>query len=342
MDWHVPEDRILPVAPRERRLGIAVLGCGDIANNAHLPAYRAYGFDVRACYDICKEKSTATAEAFGIEACAGLDEILARDDIQIIDIAFHMEGRVETVQKAALAGKHVLIQKPVSHELSTAQEMADIARNGGIKIQVNQQARWAPQFRIAKEWLDRGAIGRLNYLQLTVRGWQDDPNSWYVRQQNMTLVDHGIHYFDLLRHLAGRDARSVAAMHASVPGQAHISPVIYSAVIDFGDGLTACHAFNNKVELQEPWELLLRLDGEEGSIECSFSVARLRRKDGTDLCEAPQRAWFPDAFAGPMADLMDAVADGRESTCSLEHNLGTLRLVLGALESAEQGQVVRL
>ena len=324
-------------------MGIAILGCGEIANIAHLPAYRDMGLRVNACYDVSLDAARSTAEKFSIPCvCNTLDDVLSRDDVQIVDIAFHVNGRIDAVRKASAAGKHILIQKPVAHTVADAKEMADMARHAGVKLQVNQQARWVPVFVLAKKWLDMGAIGRLNFMRHEMRGWQDDPKTWYPRQPNMTLVDHGIHYFDLLRLYAGRDAKRVAAVHACVPGQHHISPVIYSAIIDFGYELTASHCFNNKVETKEPWSLNITLDGEEGSIFCDFETARLSRKDGTEIEVKPERKWFPDAFAGPMADLMDAITDNREPACSGASNLGTMKLVLGALQSAEEGRFVEL
>jgi predicted dehydrogenase len=191
-------------------------------------------------------------------------------------------------------------------------------------------------------WIEAGAVGRLNFIKLSVRGWQDDPATWYVRQKNMTLVDHGIHYFDLIRHWAGKEPLRVAAMHASVPGQNHISPVIYSSIIDFGDNLTANHCFNNKVELQSPALFELAIDGEEGAIFCGYESARLVRKDGYVQDVEPSAKWYPYGFRGPMADLMAAIAEDREPSSSGRDNLSTLGLVLGVLESAETGRFVNL
>ncbi|KAA0225346.1 Gfo/Idh/MocA family oxidoreductase [Fimbriimonadia bacterium ATM] len=340
MDWSVSDERLAPQPPKDKSLGIAIVGCGEIANIAHLPAYRAAGLRVVSCFDLDRQAAERTAEKFEIDEVAeSLDTLLSNPEVAIVDIAIHMYGRREVFRRACEAGKHILLQKPVAHTMEQAQEYVRRARESGVKYQVNQQARWAGTHRQIKTWIEGGAIGRLNYLRLDMRGWQDDPEKWYVRQENMTLVDHGIHYFDLLRYFSGKEARRVAAMHAFVPGQLHISPVIYAAIVDFGDGLIAEHNFNNKVMTDSPWDMCLYADGEEGSAWCDFERVRLERRDGTRIEAKPTAKWFPDGFLGPMADLMDAIADDREPACSGEINLGTMRLVLGALESAQQGIV---
>lgn len=343
MSFVVPDEDLRPKPPRNRDLGIGILGCGEIVNIAHLPAYRAAGLRVSACFDLNLEAATTTAEKFGIPVvCTSLDELISRTDVHIVDIAIHIEGRAETFETCVRAGKHILLQKPVAHSLHDAERLVRIAKECDIRYAVNQQSRWAGTHLLVRRWIEDGAIGRLNFLRLEMRGWQDDPATWYVKCPDFTLVDHGIHYFDLLRFFAGRDAVRVCAMQAYVPDQVNIAPVIYSATIDFGDGLLAEHCFNNKVETENPWSLSLFADGEEGSIWSDFSTVRLMRKDGEIVEQTPTSKWFPDAFLGPMADLMDAIVEEREPTVSGESNLGTMRLVFGALESAERGRFVFL
>jgi len=341
VNWHITEEQAAPKPPKARGINVAVIGCGEIMNIAHLKAYQAAGITPIGCFDLNAEASAKTAAAFNIPRIYKcLEELVSDENVHIVDIAIHMNGRREAFEACCKHGKQILIQKPVAHSMAEIEQFVQMSHTAGVKVQVNQQARWAPTHAAVKILLNRGAVGRLNFIRFEMRGWQDDPNTWYVRQKNMTLVDHGVHYFDLIRFFAGREAKRVAAMHASVPGQKHISPVIYSAVIDFGDGLTAEHCFNNKVMTPEPWGMNIVLDGEEGSIFCDFETVRLQRRDGGPLVFTPQKKWFPDAFLGPMADLMDAVAENREPACSLQSNVGTMRLVFGALESAETGEFV--
>lgn len=341
LQWKIPEGELAPTKPKNSKYGIGLLGCGEIANHAHLPAYRAAGLNVVACYDIRQEAAERTAEKFNIpNVCRTLDELLEREDVHIVDIAFHIEGRMETIEKAAEAGKHILVQKPIANTLQDAEHMIAIAEKNNVKIQVNQQARWAGVYLLLKKWMQKCAIGLLNFIHFDVRGWQDDPQTWYVKMPNFTLFDHGIHYFDLMLYFVDKEPKRIAAMQTTFPGQVSVAPMLYGTLIFFEEGLMACHTFHNKVETPAPWEYRVVLDGDEGAIFCDGSKGILRRKDGTVIEQEPKSRWFPDAFLGPMADLMDAIEENREPVCSGRSNLRTLRLVLCAVESAEKNTVV--
>ncbi|HWP30412.1 MAG TPA: Gfo/Idh/MocA family oxidoreductase [Fimbriimonadales bacterium] len=343
LQWKIPEEELAPKLPKNSDYGIGILGCGEIVNLAHLPAYRAAGLNVVACYDLREEAAKRTAEKFNIpNVCRTLDELLEREDVRIVDIAFHIEGRKEAIEKAAKAKKHILVQKPIANTLQDAEHMIAIAEKHNVKIQANQQARWAGVYLLLKKWVQNGAIGSLNFIHFDVRGWQDDPQTWYVKMPNFTLCDHGIHYFDLVLYFADKEPQKIAAMQTAFPGQVSVAPMLYGALIFFEEGLMVCHTFHNKVEIPNPWEFRVVLDGDEGAIFCDGSKGILRRKDGTFIEQEPKSRWFPDAFLGPMADLMDAIEEDREPACSGRSNLRTLRLVLSALESAEKNTVVFL
>ncbi|MCW5946174.1 MAG: Gfo/Idh/MocA family oxidoreductase [Fimbriimonadales bacterium] len=343
MDFTVPDSELRPKHPSDKNIGIALLGCGEIVNIAHLPAYNAAGLNIVACFDLDQEAAAKTAEKFAIpNVCNSLEEMLARKDVQIIDIAIHIEGRKEAFELCAKAGKNVLLQKPVAHSYFDAKEYVRIADENKIAYAVNQQARWAGTHLLIKRWIQGGAIGEVEFIRFDMSGWQDDPATWYVKCPDFTLVDHGIHYFDLLRFFAGSDALRVKAIQRRSRNQVNIAPTMYAAVVDFESGAIASHTFNNKVETREAWRMSIQVDGDEGSIEADFNTVKLKRKDGTQIEHAPTSKWFPDAFLGPMSDLMDAIAERREPSISGKSNLGTMKLLMGALESAERGQAVHL
>jgi predicted dehydrogenase len=338
MDWFPPDAVLRPSAPTRQSAGIAIIGCGEIVNIAHLPSYKAAGLNVVGCFDIDSAAAERTAGAFGIATVyQSLEEAVADSRVEVTDVAIHFSGRHEVLAASAKHGRHVLLQKPVASSLSEAQEYVRLLQHAGVKYQVNQQARWAGTHRLVKHLVDSGAIGRVSFIKLDITGWQDDPNTWYVKANNFTLLDHGIHYFDLIAWIAGRDALRVSAVQTSVDDQVSVSPVIYGCIFDFGDGLIASHSFNNKMEATNKWSMSFRVDGDQGSITCSFDSVSLDRKDGTIQEFLPSSKWFPDAFLGPMSDLIDAIGTDREPEASGRENLRSMRIALAALRSAERG-----
>jgi predicted dehydrogenase len=124
--------------PPKTDYGIGIIGCGSIVNHAHLPAYRKFGFKVVACCDIREEAARQTAERFGIlKWFTDYRHLLDLPEVEIVDIAIHQQGRVEIVQAAAQAGKHILIQKPFAHDMENALAMVEVCEKFGVKLMVN-------------------------------------------------------------------------------------------------------------------------------------------------------------------------------------------------------------
>jgi predicted dehydrogenase len=124
--------------PPKRDYGIGIVGCGGIVNYAHLPAYRANGLNVVACYDINRATAEQTAREHGIPQVAGsLAELLADERVQIVDIAVPPQHQLATVEQVAAAGKHMLCQKPLSNDYRAALRIVQLARSAGVKLAVN-------------------------------------------------------------------------------------------------------------------------------------------------------------------------------------------------------------
>ena len=121
-------DDAIPLPPRSD-YGIGIVGCGGIVNYAHLPAYRANGLRVLACFDQNREAAEKTAREHGIPSVAGsLDELLADPSVEIVDIAVTPEAQGDVALKAISAGKHLLCQKPLSTDYSQAVTVVKAAR----------------------------------------------------------------------------------------------------------------------------------------------------------------------------------------------------------------------
>ena len=99
-----------PAFPKGRRPGIGIVGCGQIVRNAHLPAYAQYGCDVVGIYDV----RPAATKGLGQHVFGSLDELLADQRVEIVDIATHPDVRGPLIRRAIESGKHVLAQKPLA------------------------------------------------------------------------------------------------------------------------------------------------------------------------------------------------------------------------------------
>src|SRR6266550_618804 len=151
-----------PQPPEKRDYGIGLIGCGGIARGAHLPAYRQFGYNVVACCDVNEPAMRQAQAEFEIPfGTTEVDALLARPEVQIVDLAVHATQRRPLVERIAAAGKAVLSQKPFAMNGDDARHMVEVCERAGVMLMVNQQARWAPAHRAVKVLLERGMLGHV-------------------------------------------------------------------------------------------------------------------------------------------------------------------------------------
>jgi predicted dehydrogenase len=345
-----PEDYRPAPPPKEivEQYPIGVVGCGGIMRGAHLPAYRTFGYRVLAACDVVEENARRAAEQFGIpRSTTRLDDLLDDPQIQVIDLAVHAAQRPPLVEKIAAAGKHILSQKPFAMRFADAQHMVETCERAGVTLMVNQQARWAPAHRALKRVLESGALGHLYSVLHVNRSFQDTPGSWFVALEHFNIVDHGIHYLDLSRYYTGRTPLGVKATTTMVPGQAAVSPMIYSVLCEYepdAQVMSTLH-FNNIVPVRQTLgcnEWLL--DGTQGSVVASQTELTLATKDNPYRKQtiAIQGTWFPEAFGGSMGELLTALAERRPPLTNGRDNLSSIKIALAAVESSETARTVDL
>jgi predicted dehydrogenase len=350
LDFELRPEDYRPAPPPEeirRRYGIGVVGCGGIMRGAHLPAYRDFGYRVVACCDIEEAHARQAAASFGIPFwTTDVDALLARPDVDVVDLAVHASQRRPLIEKIAAAGKPVLSQKPFALHMEDAQAMVEVCARAGVPLMVNQQARWAPGHAALRRVLEAGVLGHVFSVLHVQRSWQDEPGSWYVRMKDFNIVDHGIHWIDLSRFFIRLEPIRVKAVTAMVPGQAAVSPMIYTIALEYAPEakvMTTLH-FNNIIPARDAHGGQWYVDGTRGSALLSGNELTLfsRARPGERRTWRLSGRWFPDAFGASMGAFLRALAEGREPPTSGRDNLRSLRIAYAAVESAETGRSVEL
>ena len=335
-----------PKPPSGRRYRIGLIGCGGIANGAHLPAYRDFGYEVVACSDIDPEAVESTQARWGIEA-AGTDPgvVLNNPQVEVIDLAVHPHARLKLWPALLEAGKPILSQKPFAMTWEDAVWMANSARDAGVTLMINQQARWAPAHAAIKLLIDTGICGPLFSVAHVRRGYQDQPDKWWRDVVNFNIVDHGVHFLDLIRHFSGRTPDAVSTTTAMMQGQNAVSPLSHTLALHFDSGdLTAIDHFNNIVQSRAGHSEFWHVDGAHGSITGTPQWVDVTQRDEPERrVRFPiEGSWFPEAFGGSMGELMAAMNEGREPLTSSRDNLNSIRIAAAGVRSSDEGRTVRL
>lgn len=347
-----PELPYRPRNPQHSNPAIGLIGCGGIAVQ-HLNAYKHAGYNVMALCDRTESKARRYQAQFYPEAFVTTDsrDLLKRDDIEVVDITTHPADRVELIEAALDAGKHVLSQKPFVTDLDVGERLVELAARRNVKLAVNQNGRWAPHFSYIRQAIHAGLIGDLQSVNFSLH-WD---HNWIIgtpfeRVHYLILYDFAIHWFDLTACFFGaREPGSVYATTASATGQRAAPPMLAQAVIEY-EGGQATLSFNADVTHgQEDRTFVAGTKGSLLSVGPSLSEQRVKLFTAEGAAEPKlEGVWFREGFHGAMGELLCAIEEGREPLNNARDNLRGLALCFAALESAERrrpqspGQVKRL
>ena len=152
-----------------------------------------------------------SCEKFGWESYeTSWEKLVARDDIDVIDITAPSNVHKEIAIAAAEAGKHIFSEKPLALNVKDAQEMLDAAKKAGVKHQVGFNYRFAPAVVLAKKLIDEGKIGKIFHFRGSfLQDWIIDPEFPLVWRLDKNVCgsgshgDLGAHVIDAARYLVG-------------------------------------------------------------------------------------------------------------------------------------------
>lgn len=183
------------------------------------------------------EKARAAAERLGIPAWYGsYQEMLEADDVDAVYIPLPNDQHAEWAMKAAVAGKHILCEKPLAMSAAQAEEMAQACEEAGVKLaeafMYRHHPSWVEVVRLVRE----GAIGELRGIQTWFSYFNDDPENIRnkVEHGGGALMDIGCYPINVSRMIFGAEPTAVAARVHRDPGMG--IDTLTSAVMEFPGG----------------------------------------------------------------------------------------------------------
>lgn len=341
-EFPAPELPYRPRDPRAYRPKIGMIGCGGISES-HLSNYHRVGYDVAALCDLIAARARKRQAQFYPEASVTMDyrDILARPDIAVVDIATHPEDRAPIIEAALLAGKHVLSQKPFVIDLEAGEKLIRLAEEQGVKLAVNQNGRWAPNFSYMREAVRAGLVGDVMSVHASVH-WD---HTWiagtpFEEVEDVILYDFGIHWFDFLNTvLRGRDITRVQASRSRAAGQTARPAMLAQVIVEF-EGGQASLVFDGHIKYGMRAETYV--GGTSGALhsagpDIGIQTVTLDTADGR-AAPGLHGEWFKDGFHGSMAELLCAIEEDREPMNGARDNMRSLQICFAALAAARDGQ----
>jgi predicted dehydrogenase len=315
-------------------LGLALLGTGNIAARAFVPAVQAVaGARLVAVLSRDRARAAAFAQEHGIpEAYDDLEALLRSPQVEAVIVATPDAMHEPQVIAAAQAGKHVLCEKPMTTTYAGCERMAAAVRASGITFAMGYNNRFNPGLRRVKTLLDAGQLGQVRYARAFLTSQAQDPQGWRAHSEQArywALSAVGTHLIDLWRWYFGEPA-SVGGCLASPVYQSPNDEVAV-LVLNYPGRLlaelsvAAVFRGGNRLELY----------GEDGALIAEGVIGA--RPGGTITCkgEAVAHPWV-NPFIGEVADFIEAIEQRRAPRATLEGGLRNVYIMEGAREGSLQ------
>jgi UDP-N-acetyl-2-amino-2-deoxyglucuronate dehydrogenase len=331
------------------QIGFGVVGCGLIGRVQAEAIQSIAGARLVA---VCGRDAGRTAEfaaGFGAAAYTEYDAFLAHPDLQVVNVCTPSGWHAAQGIRAAEAGKHVLVEKPIEISLERADVLIAACDRAGVKLGVIFQSRFLPAAQRIKQAIDEGRLGRLMQGDAIVK-WYRAPEyyadgSWHgtiALDGGGALINQAIHTVDLLQWMMG-PAASAFAMKAT----------LRYPHIEAEDTLVGCLRFRNgalgvvqaATSAKPGFKRRVEISGERGAVILDGDAIGCWAIDGEDGAGTGGEQ-ITDGSANPAAisneghrrqieDMLHAVRDARAPMIDGREGRRSLELVCALYESAK-------
>jgi predicted dehydrogenase len=348
----------LPRWPRRKDFRIGCVGAGFIMRDCHLVAYRQAGFNPVAIASRNPAHARAVAERHQIPRYnPTVNELLADPAIEVLDIAVPPDAQPAVIHQAVEHAGHIrgiLAQKPLAMSYREAKECVERCARAGIALAVNQNMRYDQSVRALKDLLSRGFLGQPILSTIEMRAiphWMP----WSEGLPSLSTFIMSIHHLDTFRYWFGTPDRVLASTSPDPRTRFPHQDGINLYILEYDTGCRAS-AWDDvwtgpaREGAQSDIYIRWRVEGTDGLARGTIGWPSYPTRNPSTLDfttkQHPgwvqprwQEVWFPDAFAGTMAQLLCALEEGREPEISGRDNLETIALCEAVRASALEHRV---
>ena len=357
-------------------LRIGLIGSGGISR-AHMDAFLNYRDEVElvAVCDIREEAAQAYAADAGVDPSAvytDAADLLARDDVEAVDIATIHDQHASNAIQAAKAGKHVLIEKPMACSVQEARDMVSACDDAGVTFMVAQMLRYLPHYQNVKRIIESGEIGDIwacradSFFGAALPGSMSRDEWWGFdgkRNGGGSVMMVSTHQVDLLRYFVGNVVRITAKTWGDHPLMRNGAEDRAVATFEYDSG--ALGTLFSSYSARTPWMYQSLIIGTKGTIytepnlegnvvDQHHAPARIASESReTQLGHNGVHAFSevgPDReglvsdnpFTNEIVHFARCIRDGVEPISSGHDNLNTMEAVHGVYAAAEAGHTIEV
>jgi len=342
------------------KLRIGVIGCGEISWKSKSPGIAtAKNAEHVMVTDIRKELAKGLAAEYGVPWTTDLDELLASRDVDAVYISVPHYLHAPLATKSLDAGKHVLVEKPITTTLEDADAMIAKAKEKGLTLSVAYSAQVNATMIQLHQMIAQGMLGKVTGTRIVYRGdkhasyWQGGftqrvKDDWRVSKEKAgggPMIMNTIHDINTMRYLTGLEASRVYAEADTFATPIEVEDYI-AVTIRYNNGAIGTLEAACTLPGRDSKGAVNRIYGEKGQVILGGRPQIFVREAWGDV---PGGEWWempptqsPKGSQPMMEKFAQAVLSGEEPAVTGWDGRQALEIVVAAYQSADTHQAVNL
>lgn len=338
---------------------VAVIGTGAIAPS-HIDAYQTFGerCEITALCDIYPEKAEKAKNDYSLDADVYDDHetLLKEADVDLVSVCTPPYTHADIAINSLNAGKHVIVEKPMSSSLEECDAMNKAAEQSGKKLSIIAQNRFRTPMMKLKQILETGLTGPIVHTQVDSYWWRGYSyydlwwrGTWEKEGGGCTL-NHAVHHIDIFQWMKGMPSEVTAVTSNTAHDNAEVEDIsvaickydngslaqITSSVVHHGEEQQLI--FQGKdARVSSPWKLTASTAMENGFPQTNEELEQDIQTKYDALAELEY-----EGHTGQIDDVLKAVEENGDVLADGHQGRQTLELITAIYQSASEKQAVKL
>lgn len=349
----------------DKKISVAVIGCGTIANNAHIPAYMANDkVKIKYFCDIREDRAAAAAEKYGGTAVTDYRQILSDPEVSAVSVCTYNNTHAQISIDFLMAGKNVLCEKPAAKDLTDVLRMQQAQKDSGKILNIGVVNRFNGAVNKIKSLMDEGVLGDVYHVYISFRAHRSIPGLGTEFTDKAiagggALIDWGVHFIDLVMYCCN-DPKPVTVtgnafcrlgkdMKSYVYNSMWAGPPNYAGKYDVDDSVTALIRTEGPViTLNGAWaqnighqEMFVDFIGEKAGIRLQyggdFEIFGVR--DGELYSEKPEYE-DGDHYSKEINAFIENIENGGKLPSNIDYVIPSAKILQAIYDSSDKNREI--
>lgn len=343
------------------KVRIGLIGAGNIAQNAHIPAYlKQSDVELVAVCDLNEGRAKGVAEKYGMKhVTTDYNELVVLKDVDAVSVCTWNNAHAGAAIAAAKAGKHILCEKPMSMNPEQSKAMMKAVKENNVTFMMGFVNRFRSDSKAIKDIQLAGKLGEIYYAKAAIMRRRGTPLGWFTdlsKSGGGPVIDIGVHIIDLTWYLMGKPKPiSVSAATYSKIGDYQTKGVgrwvafdTDNLVFNTEDSASGFIRFENGASMS--FDVSWAINGKDTQYSQIFGTQAGATLDpigiyGEEehyLTDTVPTTMQENSFENEIRHFIDCVKEGKQPIASVDDGLQIQKILNGIYTSAKAGKEIQL